>query len=481
MFLKSCRLLAWIAALALLACACGAQAQSIAPTVLPTPGQSAPQASPAQTPDAAPEATAQPTAPQQTDAPPQALAGYQTRLALDRRLPVLDALVRAMGADEDAYAPQDAAFVWRTIYLTAVNFPGTDPAIGRDADTGETLLPAQAALEIARSAFAQLETLPEIPRQMAQSVAYDAQNRVYRLAPSDMDESQTCLAYFETAQDGAVTAAVTLLDPDGLPICQTLFTLSGLQDQLRVSAARSSKNTLSLLDMDAPVFMDLDGDGRDEQITAEASEGELLVTILSRGRQYQQRVAALSGAALYAGDLTAQDRLTELYLCGSQAEAGFVTCMLRFDNSGIQTAALPGQIQAADGFGCIRVLEQAQLLGSYPVTASYRFDARQGAFARVSDYAVVRYAGDWEGRTLTVKRGGLPAFLLENGVQSGPIALAAGTELMLLETDGQTYARLCRKDGALVMILLEKTPEDARCAINGVWQDEWFDLPGAQD
>jgi len=95
-------------------------------------------------------------------------------------------------------------------------------------------------------------------------------------------------------------------------------------------------------------------------------------------------------------------------------------------------------------------------------------------FAPATPYTISRYDGDWADRKLTLIRDGFPALPADQS-DSEPVALPAGTRLMLTETDEQSYAILERADGALFRVEVSRAQDDWRWSIDGVFEEDWFD------
>jgi len=469
---KTRRILPILLIVALLGCACAAPAeQAAAPSITATPEIVV------ETPAEPDETTAEPAA--ETTADPQ------TNLVA--MLPVFDSILRAMnGTGAARYAPDDPEFVWTVLYLLSVNWGDTQSQItigNGTAAVGRAVMTA-----FLSAAFCGATDLPAVPDDLGRTIAYNETDCAYSIALSDAGDSETKLGESSFSDDGTVSTTAGLYGADGAEILSVRFTLGenpNLQDipeplsRYCVTAAEPVEGSSAVwreLDASQPILADLDGDGEAETVSilVDDERHTTTVTITDGSAVLTNEIeVALCGPTCHLGDALTGDGSVELYLSGDMASDDYATEIYRLSDGRLERTELYGTVESADGSGLVTVNTVVNVLGTYGATCQYRMED-DFTFAPATPYTISRYDGDWADRKLTLIRDGFPALPADQS-DSEPVALPAGTRLMLTETDEQSYAILERADGALFRVEVSRAQDDWRWSIDGVFEEDWFD------
>ncbi len=118
---------------------------------------------------------------------------------IEAMLPVMDSVVRAMKENTSEYAPEDAGFIWSTLYLAAVNY-GEQLQMAEKKDS-HAIAARQAMQEIASACFEDDSDLPDIPDDLLEAVSYDENRDAYAFGLSDIGDSTTKIADVQSDGD----------------------------------------------------------------------------------------------------------------------------------------------------------------------------------------------------------------------------------------------------------------------------------------
>ncbi len=133
------------------------------------------------------------------------------------RMPV-HALLLSMLESGCSYESGDDRFVWNALYYALSMFGQTDDR-AQLTDTA-LLLPSESALDFLRAIFRDRDTLPPVPQDMADLVAYRILTDTYALALGDLGLARLELSKPVSDRDGLVAVTGTLTGPDAQdPLC----------------------------------------------------------------------------------------------------------------------------------------------------------------------------------------------------------------------------------------------------------------------
>lgn len=380
---------------------------------------------------------------------------------LTAMLPVLDSLTRTMGIEsETAYSADDADLVWGYLYLMGANFAHTNPLITFDGDTA--IVPKNVMEAFAKAGFAALSELPAQTDYIRQGAAYDESAASYRIAPSDMGAAEVVLERWASREDGSVLAVMGLFNVDermgGLR-----FTLVPNADANPVypysvqNVCSDLGNSLrfSPLSLAYEHEADLDSDGAMDVISF-AVDGDDNVTLnirLAGGKTFTENCSYLYNASAHLGDTIEGDGKTELYLCGDVGSDDYVTNVFRVENGELRKTELYGSVVGLSGDGDVLLSAVTNVLGTYGSVRNYRLDGAAFTFAPSSASAISLYDG--EVRALTLEIDGLAAA----DASGAAVSLPAGTKILLLGTDENSYVRVELADGRQVRLPLRENTD----------------------
>ena len=275
----------------------------------------------------------------------------------------------------------------------------------------------------------------------------------------------------DTATGKLLVCCNRLLDGAALPVAAGLSPLSG---GVTVSCADGYLKCVTLsvtgeLKIDNPAVVsdgeiitsslpftgDLNGDGVDEEISLTTTEDEqplYTLHVKSGENDFTRETKLASVSALRLYDLNG-DGNTELYLEGKLGDGGARLYCCSFDGE-LRLVKL-GSIESIRAKirsftdDKLVVRSSLSLLGTYDSFTSYRF-TEAGDLDRITDEAPVRINAN--GRYLTLKA--------ELNTTAGD-TLAAGTQILLLSTDGESYVNFIDLDGNVGVLAIDKQPEAA--------------------
>ena len=439
---------------------------------------------PAKTPaPAAIEDTPTPTvevtaAPEYLEIPAAALSEKAEDTVSDRinaMLPVLDSLTRTMGiADDSRYAPDDADFVWGALYLIGENFPAADARITVDGDA--ITVPKAVMESFAATAFAGLSALPELPASMAEAMVYDASLDAYRLAPSDSGAAEIKLERWYSLRDGSAVAVTGLYNVDEyMGSLRFMLEKSDGAFPYAVTAAypdSGASPTFMPLPIPAESSFDLDGDGANDEIAFSAgSEDSLEMTLkLASGETFTETYEYFYNPTAHVGDALKSDGTYELYVCGDTGSDDYETCIYRVKDGALEKTQIYGTVLGLDGNGTALADTAVDVLGTYGGLVNFKLAGDEFRFDVSSEYTVAQY--DFDTRPLVTKKDGLTA---ADVATEEALTLPAGTKLLLLGTDCESYARLEREDGSEVLLALSRNSEYWGYRVGGEDESEWFE------
>ena len=225
------------------------------------------------------------------------------------------------------------------------------------------------------------------------------------------------------------------------------------------------------LDPAAAMQADLDGDGTAETVTVTVNEDAYTTDVTvegAAGTLTDHLDTALMFLKAYYGDAKAGDGSRELYLTGDEASDDYATYAYRIVNGALQRTDIFGEAVDCDG-ETVTIRRATDVLGTYDSTCKYALQDGEFRFRPVSPFTIARYEGDWADRVLTLQKDGLPV-----QTTAGETTLQKGTELMLTETDQESYAVLVDRQGNAYRISMEKPADDWRWFIGGVAEGDWF-------
>ena len=420
-----------------------------------------PEATPEQTPETAPQATPAGTLSERVSA----------------MMPIMDSIVRTIGIEgETAYAPEDATLVWQVLYLAGENWSGEITGAARDGDT--VVVPHAVMEELALAAFSDIAALPEIPEALLASVTYDEASDSYRLAPSDKGDTETALSTFYETEDGGIIAYVALNMGDGKRLGEIRFALStsqaaSAQFPMRVTGAAHSPisgDAYVPVAADEKAACDLDGNGTEETVSfAVTGDDQVTLKVEYDGKTYTDMHEYLYNATLHIADTLADDGAREIYLCGDTGSDDYVTYIYRLNNGEITKVYLDGSVETVDGSGAVRLTCQVDIMGTWGGVCTYRMGT-DGAFTLASDYTLLRIDEAWQYNAVTTQKDGLVATQAD-GTET---TLPAGTKLLGLRTDLQTYVLCEREDGTRVTVAYEKNTAEWGWLVQGEPESAWF-------
>ena len=102
--------------------------------------------------------------------------------------PAVHALVLAMTENHLEYNPEDAEFLWTSLYYMLSLYGQMDERAELTDDT--LILPGEVVQDYASVLYPDVSTLPEIPSPISERISYRAADHTYRLARGDEGLSQ---------------------------------------------------------------------------------------------------------------------------------------------------------------------------------------------------------------------------------------------------------------------------------------------------
>jgi len=285
-----------------------------------------------------------------------------------------------------------------------------------------------------------------------------------------------------------------------LGVLKTIFTT--LEEQIPEPAAAEDP-----VDFTEPLALDidLDGDGAPEHVSLEPAMGPdnyqetvALIVASANGAQDEATLPIMGGiSAAIAFDIDA-DGFVELFICGDVASDDYETWLFRYDNGALiaaNPADDPGESDADYLFctaygsitgienGVVTIIDVVDVLGSWPCETQFQMKAGSFGLERVPG-SVWRYARadalnplDFEWCAVTAAE--FPVML--DGAHALS-ALPAGTRLVPLDTDGETYLHFITEGGAkgTIELVRNTAPYSWGFLIGGVPEEELFsNLPYA--
>lgn len=438
---------------------------------------------------AAPDAAGKPSLPPVGEAPPDvsdATQGAVTHADAEALSFVLNTLTRAMVGDPDGYERpyqiDEPYFIW-----TALELLGCSCA--QASKTDESALVGQdVLLAYAKAAFHGLGELPPIEDYFGISTTYDRAAGTYRMPLLCSYDAAFRMDDFAQNPDGSADAAIGLYSVDDEQ-------LSSVRFRLVKNAAYEANDPLSfpchvagaaIQDADSaiwhtqvggvPLFVDLNGDGALERVEIYVDEDAFCseITLFDGEQTYRDTLdMPLMYLRAHVGKLDGQN--ASLYLSGDMASNDYATLILTYADGKLHSDVIYDEATRLMDNGYLEVNSVADVFGTHGATCCYQKTA-EGAYMRQTPYIIERYGDPWDYHTLTLQRDGLPV-VAEGGTET---TLDAGTELLLTETDEESYALLETRDGASYRVDISKQGDDWQWMIGGVSESDWFgELPYA--
>lgn len=428
---------------------------------------------------AAPETS---TAPEETT--PVTAAKGTIAARLEKMTPIFDSIVRAIGIDGAyMYNPQDPTCFWTVLYMMGENYGTTHPLVELQGDT--MVVPRKVMQEFATAAFCDYNDLLEIPETLRTKIQYDQSLDAYLLTPSILENTKTAVSYWCLLEDGTVSATVGLYRAEGeLPaLGEVRFLLKdnpyadGITEPIyrySVMAAGTTtyySSTWTQLDAQEST-VDLNGDGQEEKVTLSVTQDdEVRIRIVYSEKTYEDTYAYLGAPKLYLSDMDVTDGHKELYLCGDTGSDDYETYIYSMNSSGIRKASVWGGVENVTSDGTITLSSQVDVLGTYGGVCTYKVDADWN-FTHSTPYSVNQSLDAWKTRAVVTKLEALPVVYVASGISA---ALPAGTAMLLLMTDCQSYAVCELEDGQQIRITMERDPNGWPMRIQGAEEQTWFE------
>lgn len=402
---------------------------------------------------------------------------------VEKMQPILDSIVRAIGVEgEGMYIPQDPVCFWSVLYLMGENYGTTHPLVEKQGET--VVVPRKVMQEFASAAFCDYDGLLDIPESLQTLVQYDQGVDAYLLAPSDMGETKTSVAYWCLLADGTVSVTVTLYQGDDVypSLGEVRFLLEDnpyadgvaepiyLYSVMAAGTNASYSGTWMQLDGQGNT-VDLDGDGQDEKVTMSVTqEDKVHVQIDYAGKTYEDTYEYLSFPSLYLSDMDVTDGKKELYVCGDTGSDDYETYVYALNNGEIRKASVWGSVETIVSDGTITLSSQVDVLGTYGGVCTYQVD-KNWNFVRSTPYSVMQSVDAWTVRAVVTKLDGLPVVYVSSGEAA---TLPVGTSMLVLMTDRQSYVVCELEDGQQVRVAIEWDSEGWPMRIAGAEDQIWF-------
>lgn len=254
---------------------------------------------------------------------------------------------------------------------------------------------------------------------------------------------------------------------------------------------------------ESAIAYDIDGDGREEQVTLLTLEGEYETTYTviritdDTGSTYtfgpDEADMPEYATVLLLADILPGDSCTEIVLSGDMCSTDYITHILRFDGTKIEAATSTGTYDGSvlagiwGSFfgmgenGSIFIDNAVDALGTFWGIREY---AHEGGmhFGYAPGSSWVRlYDGPEDIRWGSEYSNAITALApLPVTVEGEACTLEAGTELFIVETDRESFADFLLQDGRRGRIELTWPEDEWRAFIDGRPEDEWFEyLPYA--
>jgi len=242
-------------------------------------------------------------------------------------------------------------------------------------------------------------------------------------------------------------------------------------------APPASENGLAKLEV-GEIELDMDEDGAPELITVSTGEDGEVAVEFKKGElvQYDQ-YDWMYNLTCYAGDILEGDGSKEFLLIGDMGSDDYFTVLYRFTGEELEKDEIFGVVTGLTGDGQLDVDTVINVLGTYGASCTYQM-AEDFLFEPDSAYTVDdTYEGFRESRKLTLQRDDLPVQLMEEDGSMPLVTLPRGTELLLKETDDISYAVFENlTDGGLVRVELTRDEDGGIWYIDGIAEDEWFEM-----
>ncbi len=253
---------------------------------------------------------------------------------------------------------------------------------------------------------------------------------------------------------------------------ETLFTalLNGIGAKLNTE----EKPFMQKVDPTQPIQLDVDSDGIPEQVTILVDEEAYVtdITFTSDTVQYTDHVEmALSFLSAYVGGAWQCDASQSLLLTGDEASDDYMTLVYRMQGGQMQQAEIYGRLLDADANGLLTIERAIDVFGTYGGVCEYQMQD-DFSFTLASPFRVQAFDDNPDGRKLTVICDSLPVTILDGSNQKS--TLPKGTELMLRETDQESYAVLENASGAKYRVAIERHDDDWQWYIDGMPEDQCF-------
>ena len=227
------------------------------------------------------------------------------------------------------------------------------------------------------------------------------------------------LMLFFTCPDGTVRQLLISVDASGSIL---LMDLQGGNEGIVVNGSMK---------------YDLDGDGSDENVKL-AADTRVSVAVGKETAETELK----SDAEMRLYDLNGDGKM-EIYVSGKDGSGDDLTYCYTYDGAlALLGEPISGLVNEFNG-NRLFVLANVNVLGVHPVNMAYYYDSASGKLVQMSGFELI-FEGD-PVITATVP------MALKDGT-----SIAAGTELKLKSTDGESYAKVATPDGKIGVLSIAK-------------------------
>lgn len=390
--------------------------------------------------------------------------------------PLMDALLRTLGTEgEQAYDVSDPACVWSAIYLSVVNYASYDTA--RDAN-GCVVLSRADVERNAFAAFAALNELPEIPKDYASVVRYDAANDSYSFSPSDAGDACSSLDRWYLRSDGKIIAVLALYDLAKVnELCEAEFTISygntAGSYPCRIENAKLVGQDNAFWQSTKDLSAEMTSGGTSFQLSCTVGQEDELSLRIEGGKEaYTEKLEYFYNPQLHVASIGGGSNV--FVLSGDTGSDDYESHIYYVVDGAIHAAVTYGCIEQSYGDGSFLVSDQLDVLGSYGSYSLWRL-GEDGSIERISPYSAAHVEDAFSERGIELKHDALSVNLVtESGANGESLSLPLGTKLLVLMSDAKSYVICELNDGRLVRLELSYKADEWQPYIDGEPEETWF-------